>query len=744
MKKTKVLLMLFLLFINIEYVYADDDIFLSANDNELELIIEDTNVFKNNSERTLEYTYHDNKNNNGLWFSNSKDKDKNYVNIREYSDVKLTGDFIINSVSFNDVTISLTNSKGKINITNNADKYLKGRIIFKKSKYLSVVVNSNKSIYGLVGNFSNNNMKLIDCVSDDFEITNNNNRILFESIKGIDKGVIGICKFEKANKDIGYLYLNNINVSNKERMITHDNLELKISKPKINDVIYHQVYNYIDNTNNRFNIKKTILFVLIIISIIILLMILFKIRRSKKFSRRLKVAVIIIFFCLPRIVLAINDGTVSKSDLTKIRKYILYNYKLNDDDVIMLDMDKDSRITINDLIVAKIKYNTPNIVINDGDIKKNNSYEYYSDVNKKVTIESISNIKSLKYCYATDNYCEPSKNYEVSSNNVVMNIKFDGNKKPQKIFVEAINVYDLKSYECDEKTYLVDNKVPELKVKNNKVYIGIDDKYDINSNVNPVYGVSGGKYSCDGKIDYGNNTIKCNIIGNNGLSNEIKYEIIKSKTYKKNAIFFGDSITYGYGNNGYGWGNFIGDNYDFAGVVNAGKSGWFISNNLNRDWIVDIVKSQKGNNYDYVIMHGGCNDINKNVPLGTFNNEDFSGEYDTNTFLGGLEYYLYNVTNNWPHAKMGYIINYRTPNNDGRNNEKSAEYYSKMKEVLKKWNISYLDLFDGKSDSGEYYSDLLKVTTNEYLPDTLHLNKSGYKVIYPYIYNWLKELDSYS
>ena len=155
---------------------------------------------------------------------------------------------------------------------------------------------------------------------------------------------------------------------------------------------------------------------------------------------------------------------------------------------------------------------------------------------------------------------------------------------------------------------------------------------------------------------------------------------------------------------------------------NKNNNGLWFSNSKDKD-----------KNYDYVIMHGGCNDINKNVPLGTFNNEDFSGEYDTNTFLGGLEYYLYNVTNNWPHAKMGYIINYRTPNNDGRNNEKSAEYYSKMKEVLKKWNISYLDLFDGKSDSGEYYSDLLKVTTNEYLPDTLHLNKSGYKVIYPYI-----------
>ena len=190
-------------------------------------------------------------------------------------------------------------------------------------------------------------------------------------------------------------------------------------------------------------------------------------------------------------------------------------------------------------------------------------------------------------------------------------------------------------------------------------------------------------------------------------------------------------------------GNFIGDNYDFANVINAGKSGWFISDYLNRDWIVDIVKSQKDVNYDYIVMHGGCNDINKDVPLGTFSSDDFSGNYDTNTFLGGLEYYLYNVTSNWPHAKMGYIINYKTPNNIGRNNDKSSLYYNKMKEVLKKWNISYLDLFDEKNENGDNYSDLLKVNTNEYLPDTLHLNKDGYKVIYPYIYNWMKELDYY-
>ena len=88
-----------------------------------------------------------------------------------------------------------------------------------------------------------------------------------------------------------------------------------------------------------------------------------------------------------------------------------------------------------------------------------------------------------------------------------MNIKFNNDKKSQRLCVKASNVLDLESTQCDTVTYLVDNKRPELKVKSNKIYMGEDDKYDLNTNVEPIYGVSGGRYKCDGKIDYGNNSI---------------------------------------------------------------------------------------------------------------------------------------------------------------------------------------------------------------------------------------------
>ena len=65
------------------------------------------------------------------------------------------------------------------------------------------------------------------------------------------------------------------------------------------------------------------------------------------------------------------------------------------------------------------------------------------------------------------------------------------------------------------------------------------------------------------------------------------------------------------------------------------------------------------------------------------------------------------------------------------------KYYDKTKEVLNKWNIKYLDLFDEK------YSDILLVNDRKYLSDYLHLNDEGYDVISPYIYEFMKTLDKY-
>ena len=138
-------------------------------------------------------------------------------------------------------------------------------------------------------------------------------------------------------------------------------------------------------------------------------------------------------------------------------------------------------------------------------------------------------------------------------------------------------------------------------------------------------------------------------------------------------------------------------------------------------------------------MQGGCNDIAKDVKIGSYVDDDFSGNYDTNTFIGGLETYIYTVKKQWPNAKIGYIINYRTPA-DSSVDPISNEYYTIIKKVCNKWGIKYIDLYSGKASNGTSYSDILKVTTNTYISDGIHLNRQGYNVISPYIYQWMKTL----
>ena len=213
---------------------------------------------------------------------------------------------------------------------------------------------------------------------------------------------------------------------------------------------------------------------------------------------------------------------------------------------------------------------------------------------------------------------------------------------------------------------------------------------------------------------------------------------VGSPTKNKTAIFFGDSITMGSTN--YSWANYIGDHYDLKSSVNAGKSGGVLSNSRDADrWIVNVVKKYKDKSFDYVIMHGGINDCSMGVSLGTFTSDDFSGNYNTKTVLGGLEYYIYTVKKQWPKAKLGYIINYKTPRAT-EVNKRSDKYYSEIKKVLKKWNISYIDLYSGKTPNGQTYSDLLKVNTSTYIPDAVHLNREGYNILTPYIYEWMKTL----
>lgn len=271
-----------------------------------------------------------------------------------------------------------------------------------------------------------------------------------------------------------------------------------------------------------------------------------------------------------------------------------------------------------------------------------------------------------------------------------------------------------------------------------------------NTSYIPLYG-SQTNIACHRAVDYA---------GNVGPWSDVTVVKI-STTYQKKAAFFGDSITWGIGcctdsagNNCLSWANCIGCNRDYT-AYNFGKPGWTISkiNNYHAYMIPSVLDSVSNGYYDFIILQGGTNDIGNigvsgnNVRLGSYNLYDFSGNYDITTFLGGLESYLYKATRYWPNARIGYIITYQTPNNFGPRATMSAEYYAKMKEVLNKWKIPYLDLYFGNDiylGSGRSFNDILQVYSQRYLQDTLHLSCEGDMVLAQYVQAWMRLIPKYS
>lgn len=274
----------------------------------------------------------------------------------------------------------------------------------------------------------------------------------------------------------------------------------------------------------------------------------------------------------------------------------------------------------------------------------------------------------------------------------------------------------------------VKEKETFINVKSKEVHILENENYNYLDN---IVSSNNEKVVCQKN----NDTINCKLD-----NKEVSYKIIYTMVTKnKNIIFFGDSITYGFLTKGYSWAEFIKDNYDFNIVMNAGISDYRVSTYDDKNkWLTDTIISHANEKYDYVIMQGGINDVLYNTPLGEISNSKSENDFDVNTFAGGFESYIYNAKKYFKDAKIGYIITYYTPNYTERGQKWSYDDYNKYimmaKKILDKWNIKYLDLFN------EEYSNILKVNTKTYLPDSLHLNYEGYKIIYPYIYDFIKSL----
>ena len=217
----------------------------------------------------------------------------------------------------------------------------------------------------------------------------------------------------------------------------------------------------------------------------------------------------------------------------------------------------------------------------------------------------------------------------------------------------------------------------------------------------------------------------------------------------KRIAFIGDSISYGTNWQG-GYGKLIGEQYNMN-VTNVSKGGATLADNAHwsensdgyRPYITDMLDNLDGD-YEYIIAEGGLNDFWGHSELGEIT-DGFSGDFDENTMTGGMEKMFFEIRNDFPNSKVGFVITHDPFTYDAEGNFES--YYEHIKEVCDKWEVSYLDLYaKNNSDTGVNVRDddmrkLYFGTESKPDGDGTHPNELGYQAFYvePMI-PWLKSL----
>ena len=207
----------------------------------------------------------------------------------------------------------------------------------------------------------------------------------------------------------------------------------------------------------------------------------------------------------------------------------------------------------------------------------------------------------------------------------------------------------------------------------------------------------------------------------NGLFDETPSQIL----YGKSIYSDGDSIADGAGSNGVSYAHLLRDKYNMA-LTDESVGGTTIAVQDGRtDSIYERITSMTGD-YDYILFEGGTNDVSLSIRLGEIT-DGVNAEFDTTTVLGALEGICQFLNTTYFDAQKLFIfVNKRVDVTFNKTNET----FAKMKEVLKKWGIPYIDI--GNVTNLGNWNDT--VASDYFLADKLHPTLKAYKKFYlPYV-----------
>ena len=194
------------------------------------------------------------------------------------------------------------------------------------------------------------------------------------------------------------------------------------------------------------------------------------------------------------------------------------------------------------------------------------------------------------------------------------------------------------------------------------------------------------------------------------------YDILKGKTF----TVIGDSYLAGNGlDKNLVWPALLAKKYDMV-FNNYGMNGSTMSNfvTTNNPMVVRYA-NMVDNNPDIVIIEGGRNDYNKNVPIGE------NGSTDTKTMKGAARFLITKVQEKYPNALIICLTVWEVGGSANSAGNLCSDYGKALLEVCADMGVPCINAMD-EEKSGIYMTNRDFRTENCLLPgDVCHLNENG-------------------
>lgn len=200
----------------------------------------------------------------------------------------------------------------------------------------------------------------------------------------------------------------------------------------------------------------------------------------------------------------------------------------------------------------------------------------------------------------------------------------------------------------------------------------------------------------------------------------------------KRILFIGDSITGGsydvmHPSTGKAYAGRIAVSTG-AEVVNCSVGGATITPQTDKSWLHDQLTSQKGEDFDVIVIHAGGNDAKRGVGIGT----PLSTPSDRiNTFAAHFQYLIATAKEQHPNAKLFYIAAFQRPSYKFD----ISEYYAMAKQICEQYDVHYIDLYNHEELNAKLMAD-----KTFYFPDLVHPTTQGYDIITPYVQGEIEQV----